>query len=73
VVRVARNATRAVGWVFVLVIAFHAVRAASQTERAASDGNWGRTTELGAIALVATAVVIAAVISAARSARARRR
>ena len=72
-VRVARYAARAVGWVFVLVIAFHAVRAASQTERAASDGNWGHATELGAIALVATVVVIVAVVSAARSARARRR
>jgi hypothetical protein len=71
-VQVARNAARAIGWLFVALIAFHAVRAASQAHRAASDGNWAHAAELIAIALVATAIVFGALVSALRSARARR-
>jgi hypothetical protein len=68
----ARNVARAIGWLFVVLIGIHAVRAASQAERAASDGNWAHAGELVAIALVATAIVIAALVSAVRSTRARR-
>jgi hypothetical protein len=68
----ARNVARAIGWLFVALIGIHAVRAASQAERAASDGNWMHAAELIAIALVATAIVIAALVGAVRSARARR-
>ena len=53
---------RAVGWVFVAAIAYHAVRAWGQTARAVSEHNWGYAAELGAIALVATMVVLAAAL-----------
>jgi len=70
--QVARNVARAFGWVFVAVLAFHAVRGASQAQRAASDGNWAHAAELIAIALVATALVIGSLVLAIRSARTRR-
>jgi hypothetical protein len=57
---------------FVAVIGYHAVRAWGQTARAVSEHNWGYAAELGAIALVATFVVLAAIAAAIRSARARR-
>jgi len=63
---------QAIGWLFVAVISYHAVRAWGQTARAASDHNWGYATELGAIALVATIVVVAAILTAAGSVRGHR-
>ena len=69
---VARNVARAIGWLFVAAIGYHAVRAWGQTERAVSDRNWGHAAELAAIAVVATFVVAAAIMAAARSARTRR-
>jgi len=70
--RVARKAARAIGWLFVAVIGYHAVRAWGQATRAVSDHNWGHAAELAAIALVATFVVVAAIATAVRSTRARR-
>jgi Na+/H+ antiporter NhaC len=69
---VARSVARAIGWLFVAVIGYHAARAWGQTGRAVSDGNWGHAAELAAIALLATFVVVAAIAAAARSTRARR-
>ena len=58
---------RAVGWVFVALIAYHAVLATTQAVHAGKDGNWSYTIELGAIAIVATLIVVAAVFVALRS------
>jgi hypothetical protein len=66
---VARRAARAIGWLFVAVIAYHAVRAWGQTERAVSDDHWGHAAVVVSIALVATFVVIAAIVTAVRAAR----
>ena len=63
---------RAIGWLFVAVIAYHAARAWGQTGRAVSHDRWGHATEVGSIALVATFVVVAAIVAAFRSRRARR-
>jgi len=56
-----------IGWLFVALIAYHAVLAAIQAVQAGSDRNWPYAAELGAIALVATLIVIAAVVAALRS------
>jgi hypothetical protein len=72
-VRLARNAARVIGWLFVGLIGIHAVRAASQAERAASDRNWAHAGELVAIALVATLLVIGAVVGSRRPKRPRER
>jgi hypothetical protein len=69
---VAQRAARAIGWLFVAVIAYHAVRAWGQTERAVSDGDWGHAAVVVSIALVATFVVIAAIVTALRASRAGR-
>ena len=58
---------RAVGWVFVALIAYHAVLATTQAVQAGKDGNWSYAIELGAIAIVATLIVVAAVFAALRS------
>jgi hypothetical protein len=68
-VRTARLAARAIGWVFVAVIGYHAVLAAIRAAQAGSDGNWGRVVEMSAIALVGTALVILAAVGAARASR----
>lgn len=67
-----KGVARTIGWVFVAAIGYHAVRAWGQTARAVSEQNWGYAAELGAIALVATVVVLAAIDAAVRSLRARR-
>jgi hypothetical protein len=69
---VAQRAARAIGWLFVAVIAYHAVRAWGQAERAVSDGDWGHAAVVVSIALVATFVVIAAIVTALRASRAGR-
>ena len=58
---------RAIGWLFVLLLAIHVVRAASQAERAASGGHWGHAIELAVIGLVALAIVAAAIVNAVRT------
>ena len=63
---------RAVGWLFVAVVGYHAVLAVGEAHAAASGGHWAHATGLMAIALIAAAVVIVAAASAVRSARARR-
>ena len=70
--QVARNGARAVGWLFVIVVGYHAVLAVGEAHHAASGGHWMHAAELAAIALVAAVIVIAALASALRSIRARR-
>ena len=67
-----KNVARAIGWVFAAAIGSHAVRAWGQAGRAVSEHNWGHAAELGAIALVATVVVVAAIQAAANSVRGHR-
>ena len=71
-VQLAQKVARAIGWLFVAAVAFHAVRAWSQAARAASDGKWGHAAEVAVIAVIATAIVAAAIANATRSARARK-
>jgi hypothetical protein len=66
-VRVARVVARAIGWVFVAVIAYHAGLAVAEGVRAAHDGNWPHAAALVAVAAAGTAIVIAALIGAARA------
>jgi hypothetical protein len=66
-VRVVRFSARAIGWVFVAFIAYHAVLAAMDAVDAAGGGNWLYAVELGAIALGATVLVVAAVVAALRA------
>lgn len=65
--RVARLVARAIGWLFVAAIGYHAILAMVEAGRAAHDGNWAHAAELVAIAIVGTAIVIVAVIAALRS------
>jgi hypothetical protein len=65
-VRAARLAARAFGWLFVVFIAYHALLAANRARDAGHDGNWAYAIELAAIAIVATALVIGAVVVAVR-------
>jgi len=53
--------------VFVALIAYHAVLAATQAVHAGRDRNWSYAIELGGIAIVATLIVVAAVFAALRS------
>jgi hypothetical protein len=62
-----RRVARAIGWLFVALLAIHVVRAATQAERAASGGHWGHAIELAAIGLVAFVIVAAAIVNAVRS------
>jgi len=66
-VRVARLVARAIGWLFVGVIAYHAVLALIESGQAANDGNWTHAAELIAISAVATAIVLGALVSATRA------
>ena len=63
----ARQVARAIGWLFVAVIGYHAVLAAVRAVQAGSDGHWGHAAELAAIALVAGGIVAAALVNAVRS------
>jgi hypothetical protein len=67
-VQTARLAARAIGWVFVAVIGYHAVLAAIRAVQAIDDGNWGRAVEMTVIAVVAGAIVTLAILGRARSA-----
>jgi hypothetical protein len=58
---------RAIGWLFVVLLAIHVVRAATQARRAGSGGHWGHAAELAAIGLVAFVIVAAAVVNAVRT------
>ncbi|MGO9875577.1 MAG: hypothetical protein ACLPVY_17470 [Acidimicrobiia bacterium] len=71
--RATRLVARAIGWLFVAAIGYHAVLAVIEAVQAGDDGDWTRAGELIAIAIVATAIVVAAVIGAAsrRSTRTR--
>jgi hypothetical protein len=64
---------RAIGWLFVGLIGYHAVRGFVLAARAGADGDWDHAAVLATLALVAGAIVIAAVAGALRSARAQRR
>ena len=63
----ARLAARAIGWVFVAVIGYHAVLAAIRAAQAGADGNWGRVVEMTAIAIFGTALVVLAIAGTVRS------
>ena len=63
---VVRFTARVVGWLFVAYIGYHAGLAAVRAVRAGRDGNWSYATELGAIAIVPTLLVVGAVIAALR-------
>lgn len=64
---------RAIGWLFVAAIGYHAVLAVIEAVQAGDDGNWTHAGELVAIAIIATAIVVVAVVGAAtrRSTRTR--
>jgi len=66
-VRAARVLARAIGWLFVAAIGYHAVLAVMKAVRAGADDNWGYACELMTIAVIATAIVVVAVVSAVRS------
>ena len=65
--RAARLVAKAIGWIFVAVIGYHAVLAVIEGGQAVTDGNGGHAAELFAIAVVAGAIVVAAVVAATRS------
>ena len=69
----AQRVARAIGWMFVALIGYHAVRAWGRAARAVADDNWGYAVELGAIALVATFVTVAAIGAGVRAFFTRRR
>jgi hypothetical protein len=56
-----------IGWLFVALIGYHAVLAASRAVQAGRDGNWARVATMAAIAIVGSALVIVAVAGAART------
>jgi len=68
----ARKVARAIGWLFVVAIGYHAVRGWGQTIRAASGHHWGHAAELASIAVVTTLVVVATIVPVLRAARVRR-
>jgi ABC-type tungstate transport system substrate-binding protein len=70
-VRVARFVAQLIGWIFVGTIGYHAVLAVSEAAHSASKGNWAHAVELIVIAIVATALVVAAVVGALRARSAR--
>jgi hypothetical protein len=63
----ARLLARAIGWLFVAAIGYHAVLAVVDAVQAGADARWAYASELITIACIATAIVIVAVIGAVRS------
>ena len=68
-VRVVRATARAIGWVFVLAIGYHAVLAAHDALRAGADRSWPQFLGYAAIAVAAAALVGGAVVYARSSRR----
>jgi uncharacterized membrane protein required for colicin V production len=64
---------RAIGWVFVAFVAYHAILAAGDAWSAAREGSWPRAAGFAAIALVGTALVVGAVAYARTTRRRVRR
>ena len=62
---------RAVGWLFVAVIGYHAVLAAFDAVDAGGDRSWPRVVGYSAIAFGATVLVVGAIAHEVRSARRR--
>ena len=58
---------QAIGWLFVVDIAYHAVLAAIDGAHAAGDGKWANAIALFAIGTVAAAIVVVALVAAKRS------
>ena len=58
---------RVIGWIFVVVIGYHAVLAGIESGQAADHRHWGHAIELLAIGVVAAAIVVAAVVAETRS------
>jgi hypothetical protein len=65
------RAARAIGWVFVAVIGWHALLAVNDARRASADRNWPVVLFYAVIAVAAGALVVGACAHAARSARRR--
>jgi hypothetical protein len=66
-VRAARFLARAIGWLFVAAIGYHAVLAVGDAIQAGADDRWAYACELAVIACVASAIVVVAVVGAVRS------
>jgi hypothetical protein len=66
-VRAARLVARAIGWLFVADIAYHAVLAVIDGGQAANDGKWANAAGLFAIGMAAAAIVVVALVAAKRS------
>jgi hypothetical protein len=62
---------RAIGWVFVAFVAYHAALATEDAWRAGSDRSWAALVGYAAIAAAGVLVVIGAVVHAAQGARRR--
>jgi hypothetical protein len=62
---------RAIGWVFVAFIGYHALLAAADAWRAGAERRWGALVVYGAIAAAAVALVIAACVHALHRGRRR--
>jgi hypothetical protein len=67
-VRAAQLLARAIGWLFVAAIGYHAVLAVGEAVQAGADHRWAYAGELAAIACIASAIVVGAVVGAVRSA-----
>jgi hypothetical protein len=64
---------RAIGWVFVAAIGYHALLAANDARRAGADGSWPKVLGYGAIAVAAAMLVIGACAHSVQEARRRAR
>jgi hypothetical protein len=62
---------RAIGWVFVAFVGYHALLAAADAWRAGTDRSWSAVVGYGAIAVVGGGLVIGAVVHAVHRARRR--
>ncbi|HTD50037.1 MAG TPA: hypothetical protein VK771_05525 [Acidimicrobiia bacterium] len=65
--RAARLLARAIGWLFVAAIGYHAVLAVGEAVHAGADDRWAYAGELAAIACIAGVIVVVAVVGAVRS------
>jgi hypothetical protein len=64
---------RAIGWVFVAFIGYHALLAAADAQRAGAERNWAAFVGYGANAEATAALVIGAGVHACQRARRKRR
>ena len=62
---------RAIGWVFVAFIGYHAVLAAADALRAGADRSWAALVAYGTIAAIAAVLVVGAAVHELRRTRRR--